>query len=323
MYKIGICDSITEYGMGLADYLSQNDSNMGVTVFSGLNEVEIYLKDKDLDLILTDDILRCCTEEEPEGGSIKFHGVKCIYLYDGREKLPDDGNLSSEVVGRNKIFKYRNLMTIYAEIKNLIKPASNCGNVYTTEAVFSPIGRSGCTTLAKALAMYDSVRGGLYIGMENYCGDVNSNCEILYQIKERFPDIAEGLKGSAHVNAKQYTSVNACYVYQDLRNVNKNDMDWFIEKLLQCGSFSTVVFDLGSGVLDDFRILNCFDRIYIPVLSDDISERKISAFENVLRRSDMRDIISKIIKVNVPVGASDDEMLTFIWRLKNMKNEEF
>ena len=87
--------------------------------------------------------------------------------------------------------------------------------------------------------------------------------------------------------------------------------------LLKLGMFTTVVFDIGSAAIEDFRILSLFDRIYMPVLRDDVSLRKLEVFVKMLKDMGLRNIITKLISVDVPnVETGDNAMVQTLWKLK-------
>ncbi|SEF66075.1 hypothetical protein SAMN04487934_10262 [Eubacterium ruminantium] len=306
MRRIGICDRNVDYAFGLADYLCRLGPDYKIHAFTEMKKLEEYLQENDIDLILTDDISVC------DDGH-RFHKVKCIYMSD---------NISSgnDIWGCDCIFKYQNLTTIAEEIRKLTVKKMPVKKEFSCEAVFSPIGRCGCTTLAKALADNDGSGRGLYIAMENYCGQKDLTKELLYQLKERFPDFGEELVDSVLVRENKFALILG-RVYQDLRNVQKEDIVWMNEEIRRTGNFSSVIYDLGSAALTDFGILSVFERIYMPVLEDEISVRKVEHFEAVMRSCDNRDILANIVRVKVPYNAGEEELKMLVWRLRNMWNE--
>ena len=94
--------------------------------------------------------------------------------------------------------------------------------------------------------------------------------------------------------------------------------------LLKPGKYTTLVFDLGSAVLSDMRILSGFDKIYVPTLSDDVSIRKISVFEKMLKDMGLRSLMTKIQKVYIPdVDENSSEMERVLWKIKGQDEEEY
>ncbi|MBR1673758.1 MAG: hypothetical protein IJ703_02245 [Eubacterium sp.] len=316
MHRIGICDRDEGFAVGLTDYICQADGEYSAVVFSDMNSAGEYLAKNDLELILTDDISGC----RVEGGRLSFHNVRCIYLSDRRTvgdvRFPgEEGPASADMIIRSGdlIYKYQRLGLILEHIRKTVtvNPPVICKK--QVEAVFSPLGRCGCTTLAMALTDYMKGRG-IYVGMENYSPNGIEGSEILYQIKEKIPEFAETVR--RHITMSDGIEVlRAGSVYLDLRNVQKDDIICLSDCLLQTGIYSTVIYDLGSAVLDDLSLLECFDVIYMPVLDDKASQGKLAGFESILRSLELRDVMQRIIKLHVPTVGGREKMAEYVREL--------
>lgn len=316
MHRIGICDRDEGYAVGLTDYICQADGEFSAVVFSNMDAAAEYLVKNDLELIITDDIGGCNVVR----GRLSFHNVRCIYLSDrrnvGEKVFPGEEGLASGdmVVGSGDlIYKYQRLGLILEHIRKAVTANPPAIRKKQVEAVFSPLGRCGCTTLAMALTEYMKGRG-IYVGMENYSPAGIEGSEILYQIKEKIPEFAETVRG--HITMSDGIEVlRAGSVYLDLRNVQKDDIICLSDCLLQTGIYSTVIYDLGSAVLDDLSLLECFDVIYMPILDDETSQRKLAGFESILRSLELREVMQRIIKLYVPYNCGREEMTEYIQEL--------
>ncbi len=322
MHRIGICDRNISFAVGLADHINHMDQKYNAVIFSDKESVADYLTENDLEMILMDDISGC---KETDSGLL-FHNVRCIYLSERRNGIETCQYVKSEsgsllpVRDNEIIFKYQRLGDIFALVRKNIADSPPVESKILTEAVFSPLGRSGCTTLARALARY-AVRGrGIYVGMENYSPCKTPGGGILYQIKERIPELAETVRGCI-VSSEGVDVLRAGTIYLDLRNVQKDDIICLSDCLLQSGKYDMVIYDFGSAVLDDLGILDCFDRIYMPVLDDPVSLGKIGSFESVLRSMEQRSIMTRIVRVQVPYNLEDEEeMAAFVRKIRYGKS---
>jgi hypothetical protein len=93
-------------------------------------------------------------------------------------------------------------------------------------------------------------------------------------------------------------------------------MEMLVSILLKSGRYTTIVFDFGSAAISDMRILGLFETIYMPVLRDDISLGKIEVFLSVLKEMGLRNVITKIVKVDVPdAEPNSEEMVRTLWEL--------
>ena len=203
----------------------------------------------------------------------------------------------SEEISHNRIFKYSRVRNISSEILRYmnIDDTDRRRKLFRSYAVISPIGRCGKTNLAVSLCMNDEVRGGLYVGMEEYSAfhdheDVLAN--VIYLVKQRSPDLTG---------------------YIDALELDTEDMVWLIDEFRRWGRYTTVVFDMGQAVLKDLAILGAFDEIMVPELKDELSQDKLGMFERVLERRELGKIARRLHRLNVPLAVPGSaEMLRFI-----------
>ena len=66
-------------------------------------------------------------------------------------------------------------------------------------------------------------------------------------------------------------------------DISFSEIKMLKDMLLKTGRFTTIVFDIGSAALTDLSVFNCFERIFMPALSDDISRNKIEVFLKLIR----------------------------------------
>ena len=168
-------------------------------------------------------------------------------------------------------------------------------------AVFSPLGRCGKTALARALAVSSGDRGGLYIGMEEYA-DCTVHSELLYQIRQRTPEIYEAVVREQTIEDGAAV-LRVSGMFSELRDVQEEDLKWLHEQLLQPGRYQRLIYDIGGAALSDLSILRVFERIYMPVLPDDISVRKVGRFRELLREWRLGGLLARITPVEVPQDA--------------------
>ena len=310
-YRVGLYDSDLDYADALMNYANIH-RDLGITMiqFTGMNEVSDYLEDQDLDLILTSDN---GSFSETEDGSF-FQGVKACVLTDYRGA---SGGWQIDRASTPYIYKFKRVEQICEEVRSLISEKKDVREIHSINAVYSPIGRCGKTRLAKALVCDDGVRGGLYVSVENFSENFDSlNSNLLFLLKTNSPELEEVLSSEIHL-ANGFHSLCLSGIYMDMRDVTIDDMERLKASLLKTGRFTTIVFDLGSSVLSDLRILSLFDRIYMPILEDDVSERKVLVFERMLKDMGLRSLMTKVVKVNVPdVDENSAEMERVLWRLE-------
>lgn len=280
---MGVCDEDYHYVVNLMEYVnSDRGSSLTLVAFSSLAAVREYLKNNYLDGVLLGRGFQC--EEE----LIDEHfGLVLMNLVD--DKNSEEG-----------IYKFQSAREITGQIMKKLNvsesPEPVKGNVFC--GVYSPIGRCGKTTLAKGLATF--YPDSLYVSLEDYGGRDCLGEEILYHILYENSKV-HTLLDKIKPTADGLREVKGILNYMDIRHLTKGNMLWLKEQLLVGGNYSRVIFDIGVSVLSDINILHAMDRIYIPVMEDEVAKVKLQAFREVLRCNEYRELSSKLQYVNVPI----------------------
>lgn len=311
-YRVGVCDRDLDYVMAFADYVNAlRDKVLSIVVFTGIDAIIDYLSVQDLDLIITDDISQC----EETGNGYELQDIRAIQFSEYRDS--SDG-WHSEAGDSTYIFKYQNIDIICRQILDVLTEGrQDVRKLDSLIAVYSPLGRCGKTKLARALAADDGVRGGLYIGLEEYAESFDArSSNIFYMIKSKSPELEEVITQQlVEKNGIHELIINSSFL--DTCDVSFDDIETLKSCLLKSGRFTTLVFDIGQASLSELRILSIFDEIYMPVLRDEISVRKLEVFLRLLKELGLRSVISRLIRIDVPdADINSEEMIRAIWRAK-------
>lgn len=297
--SIGICDRDIEYATVLMDSLNHRGRDeIRAYAFTDTEALGKYLEKNDLDIVLFEEDI-----------SPKEQNIRSVILSEN----PEFKEVS--VTEHNVIFKYQSISVILGELEKLMKPAEisvrkRCRFI----GVYSPLGRSGKTRLATALAAMDEVRGGLYIGLENYSGAGEVPCtDVFYLVKQRSREISQVLE-SAIIRKDDLCFLYASGTYMDSRDVQAADIEWLNQELTGSGRFSTVCYDIGSAAVEDMEILKTFDLLYIPVLQDGTSQIKMGLFRKMARGMGLGEEIARAVEIEVPdADYNSSEMVRAIW----------
>ncbi len=309
--KIGIYCSDLDYSKALMDYINAHDSiRFKPVVFSDKSRLDKYLETGSLDLIIVDD------EAAAEFPSLLYEGINVVVL---TEHVASNVYVTGESVRDGYIYRYQNTGEICKRISSILMSYENDNrDISETVAVFSPVERCGRTTLAKALAGYDEIRGGLYVGMENYSDDPSALLSnILYDLLINKPDLDKRISDAIRPEQGIH-KICISGTYLDANDVTCKDMERLIEILKKTGNYTTICFDIGSAVLSDFSILRLFKKIYMPVLTDETSMKKIEVFMKLLADMGFQDVIRRLHPVEVPnVPYGSEELIKTVWKIKN------
>ncbi|MFQ9516292.1 MAG: hypothetical protein ACLRZ9_10785 [Eubacterium sp.] len=303
---LAIYDLEPDYANGLMEYISDKQGIPFKTVaFTEKSALLEYVSQQYVDILLIS-----ASAMEDSLGQKDF----------GKIILLSSGNIFSEYIGYDSIYKYqstenivREVLDYYADIhkdNGMISIAK--GNTEII-GVYSPLGRTGQTTFALTLGqVLASDYTSLYINMEefsafdkifekNYPGDLSDLMYFFKQNPESLPiklqAVVNNIHGLDYVPPLLYSA--------DLRDINTEEWVHLIQKIVSTGNYEKIVLDLGSMVKDVFQILNMCSTIYMPISDDRISLMKISAYEEYLLKSEREDLLKQMVKVKIPQANSE------------------
>ena len=305
---------------------SDRDNPMFALAFSTLEELCEYMSERHLDILVVDEkvaeqtVCALADGETAAASETAGGGLPQVKTKDVMEKKFTDGlglPVKMLILSRSKrdendygmIFKYSRVSELISSILGYIdvKEIQSSRNLFRTYGVISPLGRCGKTTLAVSLCMNDDVRGGLYIGMEEY-GSYQDDADAKQRSCE-FTDYMSRLT----VDLGKYSVAGYLKSYIDAMELDTDDVRWMISQMREWGRYTTVAFDIGQAVLKDLTILTAFDEVLVPVLDDEISSAKVKAFEETLRRAELGKLLCRMRKVSVPAAAPGSaQMIRFI-----------
>jgi hypothetical protein len=122
---------------------------------------------------------------------------------------------------------------------------------------------------------------------------------LLYLVKNRAEDFILYLEKNI-VDIDKTKGIVSSGTYLDYRALTKADVDWMLGQIASWGQYTTIVCDIGGGALSDMTILECFDKVIMPVLDDDISINKLKSFDELLEAGEMGKISSRILRTQIP-----------------------
>lgn len=218
--------------------------------------------------------------------------------------------------GEREVFKYQcadkiiqEILETYIErtqediVKNIKKRKANL------EAVYSPIHRIGKTQFAIALGKERAKKEKvLYLNMEEYAGveelsgEETNLSDVLYYINQG--NFSMRLQ-SAVQKMDELDYILPIPVHTDFREVSPEEWEELFQQILENSSYETVILDLGESIQGLFEILKMCDKIYMPVLEDEISDRKIRKYEETLQRLGLERILSATRKFIAPENAEE------------------
>ena len=175
-------------------------------------------------------------------------------------------------------------------------------------AVYSPIHRIGRTAFAIALGKELAKKEKtLYLNLEEYA-DVDGRFmraegrnlgDLLYYMRQEENNMALRLS-TVIGKIEDLDYVPPMLLSTDLKEVSYEEWASFLEAVLSESAYENVILDLSESVQGLFHILQLCHRIYMPVLEDAISKRKLNQYENGLRQMGMEALEEKTHRFAMP-----------------------
>lgn len=294
-----ICDHEIRYANKLGEQISKREE-LAVKVFacSSLEKVSQLAKEKQIHIFVVD-----------EG-----------YVYEKRSKVNADQVF---VMGRGRVLdlgeqehavgKYqcadeiiRELFEVYIERtrENVMRGfQKNEGRVV---AVYSPIHRIGKTRFALAFGKECAKKKRtLYLNFEEYSGwqeefqkGMNMG-DLLYYVRQGNGNAGVRLQ-SAVRKMDDMDYVLPIPMALDMKETTQKEWEELLKEVLKNSVYELIILDLSESVQGLWQILNMCDRVYMPVLEDDISKRKIQQYEENLKQLNMEEVESMTFRFVMP-----------------------
>lgn len=286
--KIGVWDEEIEYVSRLADYLQKyGKGKWDVRAFTDVEMIQAYIKSHSMDLLLGTDRNGLNVFEE-------YKEMTKLWLTDE----PKPKNIERK--GWYALCRFQGADNIAKQIK-MIVTKKQCAQKKSKQlvAIYSPIGRCGKTTFALDFVKEGAYGRWLYVGMEDYSSfgetDIDRKKtadEFFYYWKTHNEEqVMHYVRGEEDV----IVSGNSFF---DSRQVNVEDLNW-LRSNLESSEYNGVLFDMGSGVLQNFRMLEGFDIILVPFMEEEYAQRKRSNFEWMFHYQEMDECKKKIRYLNM------------------------
>lgn len=287
MAKINLilADYDTRYLQGITNFISNNYTDkFNITSFTNIEILLENLKNsnkKDILLI----------NKELFNPKIVDLGIKAVlilgegkenkseYVYPVIKKYQTGSNLYQEII---KAYTEQNPQNV----ERITQKYDNTSLI----TLYSPIGGSGKSIYAATLAMLLKERGDevLYINFE----DVQSTevyfasskekgfSDLIYYVKERVDNFAS--KFVEIVDKDETTGVSFFRNTEnilDIEDMDKEDMKWMLEKLIELNMFSYIIVDTTSKYNSIYNmLLNSSTHIICPLLKEKTSIEKMRTY---------------------------------------------
>ena len=312
-----VCDLEVEYALNFMDYLNQKKNiPFEIQAFTTVENLITYGKHTHIELLLISGRAMCKEIRELDIG-------KVIILSEGVHP-PELDQYPSVYKYQSSSDVLREVMACYgAEKKTRSDQLAVLKKTTEILGVFSPLGRclktSFALTLGQILAKDKAV---LYLNLEEYSGfeelmgrgfDHNLS-DLLYYVRQDNQNLLYKMNSMIQtVNNLDY--IPPVQMPADIRTTAWQDWERLLQMIMLDSSYEVIVLDIGCGIDENFQLLDLCKKIYMPVLSDAVSQCKIAQFENQVRIWDYPQILEKIQKISLPFHMVTEPSPSYIEQL--------
>lgn len=296
-----ICDCESAYAGRLSEILEEKrEVQMQICCCSTFEHAAELAAEHVIDILLIG-------EEIPYEERRMIPAVQVFILSHEKEKSFEENETA--------IYRYQSIDEIFAQMVQTCLDNDH-GDLFCLTgkkkkdliSIFSPIHRTGKSTFAlelgKALAKFEST---VYLNLEMYAGweRTSQNAEgrtlsdLLYYSRQEDQNI--GLRMGMMVSQKQDLDyMTPSRISADLRSVTAEEWRRFLIQILNQSIYEIVILDIGEGIQGITELLEMSSKVYMPILQDPVSQRKIEQFEEELHLVGEDSIIEKTEKIHLP-----------------------
>lgn len=310
---LAICDAEKQYALKLMEAFCEK-KNLGFQVhaFSELVELEQFAVHNQMEILLISGRLM----------SEKFH-----YFNIGKIILLSEGEIYEEFSDYESIYKYQSaehilkeVLCYYAEYAKPVTGMYYGKKEFEVHGVYSPIGRCGKSALARAIAeSYGRRKKTLLLDLQSFSAFPEQlGEEELWDLADIIYFLRQGKKtflyklGSIVRSQGTYDYILPMKTPADLRSVTLAEWTELLEKLATDSDYQVIVLDFGTEVCGLFGLLSQCTKVYVPMLSDEDSKRKMRNFEMVLKTENFEKVFDSMQKIVLPDGIAKINVKEFM-----------
>ena len=284
-----ICDKEARYAKGLGDNLSErNEFAFKVYTFTEEAQLSSFMETHKIDVLLIDEAF---TREQRKC----FQAEQNFVLTKESCKDLDENEV--------EIFKFQCADAILAEVLETYLRKSNVTILKKFKkqskkilAVYSPIHRVGKTTFAMALSKeLGKEKKTLYLNLEGYSSlreEEKNLGDLMYYLGQEQEDLGARLSMLTR-RRESLEYIAPMPMITDLKEITVNEWKHLLQRILEESIYENLVLDLDECVDGFFEILQLCDWVYMPVLEEESSQRKVCSFEETVRRLKRDEILRK------------------------------
>ncbi|MCI9546232.1 MAG: hypothetical protein HFH60_06050 [Lachnospiraceae bacterium] len=313
---LAICDVERSYAYNFMEYMNQKRSvPFEIQAFTNVDSLLKFGSKEDIGILLISDTAMC--------SQVKELSVENIVIL-------SEGVHDPQLDQYPSVYKYQSSAQVIREVMACYGEEALVANVQAMPnkhvdiiGVYSPLGRALKTSFALTLGqILARKKAALYINMEEFSGFEalfqrtfeHTLSDLLYYIRQENSHVACQLPAMVEtVNNLDFLPPVA--TPQDIWGTSLEQWEKLLDELTMNSAYEVVVIDVGQGVEQWYQLLERCEKVYMPVLTDLISQGKIEQFERLLRMWKKQRLLDKIQKVRLPFHGSFGDGMDYVEQL--------
>ena len=292
-----ICDREIRYADSLGENISmREDLAVRVYVCSGLDKVTELAEERPIHLFLVDEGYTYQERNQIEANQVFVLGRGRVTDLGDEEWQVGKYQCADEIV--------REIFEVYIDKtkENIVRSMKK--DRARLVAVYSPIHRVGKTTFAIALGKECAEKKKvLYLNLEEYAGVPEGEGltlgDVLYYMRQGKGNLSIRLQAAVRKNG-ELDYLMPIPIVQDLKEVSEKEWEILLKELVENSMYEMVILDVGESVQGLFRILEKCNRIYMPILEDEISQNKLKQYDENLKQLNLEKIERTTTRFVIP-----------------------
>lgn len=297
---LAILDKEDDFLYGITAYFQEKlGKAFDVYSFHGKEALVSFAgeKKKEIDVYLGS---ICLDKQERKELRIK----QAVYFSQGEQIQESEGEV---------IYKYQpaeHIMKEFLEICHFCRKMCGTGFLDNTKiiGVYSPLGRCGKTSLALVMGQllaqnYKTV----YVNLEEWPGfkriigsyDGMDISDLIYYIKQEREELGMYINGMV-LDVNNLKIVPPVKMAPDIQELGE-EVNRLLQEIAKSDNYDVVIVDFGRQIKSILPALGNLERLYMPVLMDEVSQAKLEEFFQFLRKSAYGEMEKKIkqCKLNI------------------------
>ena len=294
-----ICDPELRYAERLGQNItSRAEFNVKVYVYSCMEKALEFAKKKQIHILVVDEKYKYEQRQQMKAQSTFVLCGSCVQDLGEEENEVLKYRSSGEII--------REIFTAYIENSNENLLRKIPGNKTKMIGIYSPLHRIGKSSFAKTLGReYAKQKKVLYLSLEEYAGNSDSDRngwnlgDLIYFLRQGEEHLAVRLE-LAVKREEHLEYLPGILIPQDLKEVTQEEWEKLLSVLKRTCSYELIILDFSESVQGLMSLLEQCDRVYMPILEDVISERKLRQYEEMLEAIGLNGLSQRTYRFVMP-----------------------